>query len=125
MAFLQLHTSQGIKWEDAVKNVHAGQGHVFVCVVLAQAKGQSEESLNYGFFYRHKDGTLCDCLQRTQSVLKTVRTADLAFSFLRDAYPGYWNFSLPYLSEKNLVRPGEVTDQVTLMWDTPPRLADE
>lgn len=124
MAFVQFFTKQGIAWDEAVENVSRGKGHVFVCVVKTTAKGQSVETLNYGFFYRHEDGTLCDCLQRTKSLLKTAKTAELAFSFLCDAYPNHWNFSMPVLAEQNLVLPGEVTDQTTLMWDKLPRLGD-
>ena len=125
MAFVQFYTGQGIRWDDAVKNVHAGEGSLFTCVVEAIAKRATEPSLNYGFFYRHNDGTLADCLQVSKAMLKTANTAEVAMSFLIDAYPGYWGFSLPVLSEANLVRPGEITDQTMLTWSNAPRLGDD
>lgn len=120
MTFLQFYTTQAINWDVAVKNVHDSKGHIFVCVVEAVAKGATTPSLNYGFFYRHEDGTLADCLQSSRTMLKTVRTADLAFQMLLEAYQSAHTIALPVLSKENMVVPGQVTNQVLLSWDSPP-----
>lgn len=122
MAFIQFYTNQGLHWPDAVANVQNGDGDIFVCVVEAIPKGGTEATLNYGFFYRHTDGTLADCWQNSKPVLKTVNRADICIATLRDAYPDALGASLPFLDERNLVKPGEVTDQVTQMWTSQPRL---
>lgn len=124
MAYLQFYTQNGIRWDDALEAVAAGEGEVFVCVLKTAKKGSTEEELAYGMFFRDPDGVMCDCLQPTRTSLKTCRSAEVAFQFLREAYPDCWDFSLPVLDEHNVVKPGEIGDRTVLKHKAQVRLSE-
>ena len=124
MAYLQFYTQNGIRWDDAVQEVREGRGEVFACVIRTFKKGSSETDLAYGMFFRDLEGVMCDCLQPTRSQLKTCRNAEMAFVFLREAYPDCWDFSLPVLDDHNVVQQGEIGDRTVLKHKAQVRLSD-
>ncbi len=124
MAYLQFYTKNGIRWDDALEAVRQGEGEIFVCVVEVPKKGTSIPELAYAMFFRDPDGVMCDCLQPTRTQVKFCRTADLAFQFLREAYPDCWDFSLPVLDKHNLVTAGEIGDRTVLKHKAQARLSD-
>lgn len=125
MGIIQFYSTNGIRWDEAVTAVHDGHGEVFTCVIRTAKKGMNETELAYGMFFRDLDGTICDCLQPTRTSLKTSRTAEVAFQFLREAYPDCWEFSLPVLDENNLVLPNEIGDRTILRHKQQVRLSDK
>ncbi len=123
--YLQFYTSNGIRWDDALDRVQSGDGEVFVCVVKTPKKGTQQFELAYGMFYRDSQGTLCDCLQPTRTALKTTRSAEVAFQFLREAYPDCWDFSLPVLDEHNVIETGKIGDRTVLKHKAQVRLNEQ
>lgn len=124
MAFFQTYTGATVAWPDAVKLVLDGEGDLFCIIVEEAAKGSDEPSPAYGFFFRYKSGQVADVFKSSRAELMTTRLAAIAHKRLLEAYPDTWSFVLPDPSEANIVRRGDVLDQVTVKVKRQPRLED-
>lgn len=124
MAFFQTYTSATIRWPDAVKLVLEGEGDLFCIIVEEVPKGSDEPAPAYGFFFRYKNGQVADVFKSSRHELMTTRLAGIAHKRLLEAYPDTWSFVLPAPTEENIVRRGDVLDQVTLRVKRQPRLDD-
>lgn len=124
MAFFQTYTGATVRWPDAVSLAREGQGELFCIIVEEAAKGSDEPAPAYGFFFRDNSGKVADVFKSSRQELMTTRLAGIAHKRLLEAYPDTWSFVLPAPTAENVVRRGDVLDQVTMRVKRQPRLED-
>jgi hypothetical protein len=109
MIGINRYTGRVIKHRDAIAKVVARQGVFVPLIVKERLKGRGEGKIDlcYGFFYLSNEGELSD-VQAASGVIKTLALPRNVEGFLKQYMPDQRGAWLDYLTEENVVQPGDI-----------------